>query len=48
MKITQKAREWFQGITEMDLDLMISMGVITANRVMKMYYGRVKTREIKK
>ena len=38
MKLTKKAKDWFQDITEMDLDLMISMGVITANRVMKMYY----------
>lgn len=42
MQLTNKAKEWFQDITEMDLDLMLSLGVITENRVMTMYYQENK------
>lgn len=45
MKLTKKAKEWFENETEMDVELMIQMGVITGHRVMVMYkehYGRKK------
>lgn len=35
--IYPKAKAWFQDITEADLELMISMGVITKSQVIKMY-----------